>query len=153
MKVIQDAHNKGYFGIGVMQLQTEVNLGTLWRSAYILGASYIFTIDHRYKHQSSDVQRAWTKIPLYQYTTFDQFYEALPHGCQLIGVEMDERSIPIHDFKHPMRGSYLLGNEANGLPPAVLNRCHQLLSLPGDHSLNVAVAGSIVLFDRVNQLQ
>ncbi len=150
MKVIKDPENDGYFGIGVMQLQSEENLGTLWRSAYILGASFIFTIDHRYRHQSSDVQRAYTKIPLFQYKDFDHFYASMPHDCQLIGIEMDERSVPIKDFVHPARGVYLLGSEANGLAPSVIDRCHKLLSLPGEQSLNVSVAGSIVLFDRIN---
>lgn len=151
MKVIIDEKRQGYFGIGVMQLQKEENLGTLWRSAYILGASYIFTIDHRYRHQSSDVQRAWTKIPLFQYRDFDHFYDSMPHDCQLIGVEMDERSVPIKEFTHPRRAAYLLGSEANGLSPAVRERCHKLISLPGEHSLNVSVAGSIILFDRINR--
>lgn len=151
MKVIKDPDNHGYFGIGVMQLQTEVNLGTLWRSAYILGASYIFTIDHKYRHQSSDVQRAWTKIPLYQYDSFDHFYNSIPHGCKLVGVEMDEKSTPIKEFSHPARAAYLLGNEAHGLRPAALDKCHEIISLPGTHSLNVSVAGSIVMFDRINK--
>ncbi len=151
MKVIKDPNRNGFFGIGVMNIQKEENLGTLWRSACILGASFIFTIDHRYRHQASDVQRTWTKIPLYQYRDFDHFYESMPHDCQLIGVEMAESSIPVREFEHPARAAYLLGSEANGLSQKVLMKCHKLLSLPGDHSLNVAVAGSIVLFDRVNR--
>jgi tRNA G18 (ribose-2'-O)-methylase SpoU len=150
MRVIKDG-GCGFFGIGVMQLQHYENLGTLWRSAAILGASYIFTIDHRYKHQASDVQRAWTKIPLYQYDDFEHFYSSMPHDCPLVGVEMDERSIPIGEFTHPIRASYLLGSEANGLAPQVRDACHHLISLPGTHSLNVSVAGSIVMFDRVNR--
>ena len=148
---IKKEQNKGFFGIGVMQLQTGANLGTLWRSAYILGASFIYTIDHRYKHQSSDVQHSWAKIPLYQYEDFDHFYSSLPYSCRLVGVEMDDRSVPIKEYAHPNRAVYLLGNEANGLPPAVIDRCHELISLPGKFSLNVAVAGSIVMFDRVNR--
>lgn len=33
-----------YFAIGIYHPKTEMNMGTLWRSAYQLGASYIFTI-------------------------------------------------------------------------------------------------------------
>ena len=47
-------------------------------------------------------------------------------------------------------GSYpdLLGAEDHGLSKAALARCQHLVQLPGRASLNVAVAGSIVLYDR-----
>ena len=34
----------GYFEIGIYNGKTEVNMGTLWRSAYQLGASGIFIV-------------------------------------------------------------------------------------------------------------
>lgn len=40
---------KGFFGIGVYQIKRSENIGTLWRSAYILGASFIFTIEKNTK--------------------------------------------------------------------------------------------------------
>lgn len=150
MKVITD--RDGFFGIGIMHGKRQQNIGTLWRSAYIMGASFIFTIDHKYKHQSSDVQRAWTKIPLFQYDSFESFYQNLPYDCQLVGLEMDEASEPIKTFKHPKRCVYLLGCESNGLGRKVMDRCHKLVYLPGEHSLNVAVAGSVVMFDRINKV-
>ena len=149
MKVINDRN--GFFGIGIMRGKTDQNIGTLWRSAYIMGASFIFTIDSRYKHQCSDVQRAWTKIPLFHYDTFEDFYNNLPYDCQLVGVEMDENAVPIKKFEHPIRSVYLLGSESDGLPPKVIEKCHKLIYLPGEFSLNVSVAGSIVMFDRVNR--
>ena len=149
MKVIQGKN--GFFGIGIMHGSKQNNIGTLWRSAYIMGASFIFTIDHKYKHQCSDVQRAWTKIPLYQYDSFEAFYSNLPYDCQLVGLEMDESAEPIKGFTHPTRCAYLLGCEANGLGKYILEQCHKLIYLPGDHSLNVAVAGSITMFDRINK--
>ncbi len=50
----------GYAAIGVYKGKTEHNIGTLWRSAYILGAAYIFTVEKRYKKQTSDVLNAWS---------------------------------------------------------------------------------------------
>jgi tRNA G18 (ribose-2'-O)-methylase SpoU len=54
-------------------------------------------------------------------------------------------------FRHPDRAVYLLGNEQIGLSKRVLSQCHSLISLPGHFSLNVAVAGSIVMYDRVSK--
>ena len=44
----------------------------------------------------------------------DEFYKSLPYDCKLIGIELDDRSEPIKDFKHPERCIYLLGAEDNG---------------------------------------
>ena len=138
-----------FFGIGVYRPKTEVNIGTLWRTAHIFGASFIFVIDKRYKRQASDTEKTWSRIPLFQYTDFDHFYDSLPYSCQLVGIELDKRSTKIEEFHHPQRAAYLLGAEDNGLPRAVSDRCHHLVQLPGTTSLNVSVAGSIVLYDRI----
>ena len=46
---------------------------------------------------------------------------------------------------------YILGSEDHGLPPAVLRACHERVSIPSERysSYNVAMAGSIVLYDRL----
>ena len=142
---------RGYFGIGIQNVKTGINVGTLWRSASIMGASFIFTIGRRYKKQSSDTMKSWKHIPLYNYETFDEFYKALPYDCKLIGIELDERSVPIQDFNHPERCIYLLGAEDHGLIKEAADKCHELVILPGDYCMNVSVAGSIVLFDRINK--
>jgi len=144
---------RGFFGIGIQNTKTELNVGTLWRSASIMGASFIFTIGRRYKRQSSDTMESWKHIPLYHYESFEDFYPSIPYDCQLIGVELDERSIPVSDFKHPERCIYLLGAEDNGLTKEAMTRCHKLVQLPGDYCMNVAVAGSIVMYDRVAKLR
>ena len=140
---------RGFFGIGLWNTKATHNLGTLWRSANSYDASFIFTIGARYKHQASDTLKTPRHVPLYSYVTFEEFYSNIPHDCQLIGVELDAESICIKDFSHPQRCIYLLGAEDHGLPENILKRCHQIVQLPGKWSLNVAVAGSIVMYDRV----
>lgn len=143
---------EGYCAIGVFRGKTEHNLGTLWRSAYILGASYIFTVDNRYKKQSSDVLRTWARIPLFHYKNFDELLHNIPYDCRLVGIEMDEKATFLHDFQHPKRAIYLLGAENDGLPQEVRDKCHFLVKLPGNSSLNVGVTGSIVLHDRATKV-
>ncbi len=143
--------DNGFFGIGILNNVNELNIGTLWRSAYILGASFIFTIDKKYISQSSDITAAWSKIPLYHYTTFNDFKTHLPFSTKIVGVEMGDKSVPLGSFKHPDMAVYLMGNEQCGLPANITEQCHELIKLPGDFSLNVAVAGSIVMYDRTNK--
>lgn len=148
----QQYEAEGFFGVGILNSESESNIGTLWRSAYILGASFVFTIDQKYRKQSTDVTRAWTKIPLYHYATFEDFKEHLPYSTQLVGVEMTPQAVPVSSFTHPSRAVYLLGCESIGLPERILSECHSVISLPGHFSLNVAVAGSLVLYDRHTKL-
>jgi tRNA G18 (ribose-2'-O)-methylase SpoU len=140
---------KGYYGIGIFRGKTVENLGTLWRSADLFQASFIFTIGRRYKRQSSDTSLAYRNIPLYNYDTFDVFYLNMPYGCPLVGIEIDDNSEDIQTFAHPKRCIYLLGAEDDGLPGAIISKCHRLIRLPGRFSFNVAVAGSLVMYDRV----
>jgi len=149
MKVNWNRDEEQFFGIGIYQPKTEHNIGTLWRSAFILGAQFIFIVDGKYTPQTSDTTKAYSKIPFYKYDSFDHFYDSLPYSTQLVGVEMSENSTAISTFAHPPRAAYLLGAENNGMPEKILKRCHHLIQLPGDSSLNVGVCGSIVIYDRL----
>ncbi len=140
---------RGFFGIGIQNTKTEQNIGTLWRSASILGASFIFTIGRRYKKQASDTMASYKHIPLYNYETFEEFYKAMPYDCQLIGIELDQKSVPSIEFKHPERCIYLLGAEDSGLTKEAIEKCHKLVQLPGNYCMNVSVAGSIMMYDRI----
>ena len=142
---------RGFFGVGIQNTKTVQNIGTLWRSASIMGASFMFTIGSRYKKQASDTMKSWKHIPLYNYETFEEFYKSLPYDCQLIGVELDEKSIPVKQLIHPERCVYLLGAEDSGLSREALDKCHKLVQLPGDYCMNVAVAGSIIMYDRISK--
>jgi tRNA G18 (ribose-2'-O)-methylase SpoU len=142
---------RGYFGIGIFQGKTVENLGTLWRTADLFGASFIYTIGKRYKTQPTDTYKTTRHIPLYHYENFDQFDNHRPVDCMLIGVELDPTSVPIRQFLHPERAIYLLGAEDNGLNKECIQKCQKIIQLPGERSMNVAVAGSIVMFDRINK--
>jgi tRNA G18 (ribose-2'-O)-methylase SpoU len=89
---------------------------------------------------------------LFHYEDFDDFYKHIPYNSKLVGVELDDRAEKISEYIHTPRAVYLLGAEDNGLPPEVLDRCHELVQLPGSNSLNVAVAGSIVMHDRISKI-
>ena len=143
----------GYFGIGIFNPKTETNVGTLWRSAHILGASFIFTIGRRYKRQATDTTFASNNIPLFNYENFEEFYKNMPTDCILVGVELDEKSIASNEFQHPKRCIYLLGAEDHGLSAEAILKCHKLVQLPGDKCLNVSVAGSLIMYDRVIKME
>lgn len=147
---------RGYFGVAVYRPKFDVNIGTLWRSADLFGASFLATVGARYPHhrQASDTTNARMHVPMHHYGSLDELIAGLPYSCPLIGVEMDPRARELSTFTHPERGLYLLGAEDHGLPQAVIDRCHYLVQIPTvkPYSLNVAVAGSIVIQDRFTKV-
>lgn len=139
---------RGYFGIGILNLKTTKNIGTLWRSAQVMGADFIFTVEKRYEMMRTDTMKSWKHTPLFQYNNIDAFFDAVPMGCKVIAIELDESSVPLAEFEHPERAIYLLGAEDYGIPKEILKRCNDIVQLPGNYSQNVSVVGGIVLYDR-----
>lgn len=141
--------DRGFFAIGIEHGKNRLNVGTLWRSANILGASFIFTVGRRYRHQSSDTLKTWRHIPLFHFADLGDLRRHVPHDCLLVGVELTDEATPLRDFAHPERAVYLLGAEDHGLTDAAREAVQRTVVLPGERSMNVAVAGSIVMYDRV----
>src|SRR5690348_843116 len=113
---------RGYFGIGIYHPKTEENIGTLWRSAHIMGANFIFTIGKRYKKQSSDTTKAWKTIPLWEFASMAEFKRHMPREGQIIFIEQDKKSENLATFKHPQQAIYILGAEDYGIPKKFLNK-------------------------------
>ncbi|EAQ42828.1 RNA methyltransferase [Polaribacter sp. MED152] len=143
---------QGFFGIGIQNGKTPENLGVLWRSAQNMGASFIFTIGNRYAKQACDTHKATGAMPYFHYKNFDDFFDNLPKGAMLVGVELDEKSVQLETFTHPKRCVYLLGAEDHGIPKLAIEKAHHLVKFKSELSLNVAVAGSIVMYDRQAKL-
>lgn len=141
---------RGFFGVGVYHPKTEENIGTLLRTAYLYDASFVFTVGRRYRAQATDTPKTPRHMPLLHYTDIDDLIEHLPYAAPLVGVELDPRATRLDKFQHPQQAVYLLGAEDMGLPQDVIDRCHHLVVLDAvrPQSMNVATAGSIVIYDR-----
>lgn len=138
---------RGFFGICTINTKTSHNIGTLWRSANIFGAAFLSTVGRRYKKQAADTLNTPAHVPLYEYKSFDELQ--IPKGTQLIGVEITPDAIPIREFKHPERAIYILGPEDGSIPNEILSKCQAVIKLPGNSCLNLATAGSLVMYDRI----
>ena len=150
---MKDLHMpRGYCAIGIYGCKTEANIGGLWRSAHAFGAAYIFCIGPRYhralRRQASDVSHATENVPFIVYDSFTAFLAARPKGAMLIGVEQTPESAQLETFCHPRCAIYLLGAEDGGLPPSIMEHCNKIIAINTPVCLNVATAGSIVLYDR-----
>ena len=142
----------GFFAVGVYNSKSAENVGTLWRSAFQLGASYIFTIGARSGtgwDKMADTYRSWRHIPAFRFKDWGSFCAAAPYSAVWVAIEMG--GTPLAEFEHPHNAVYILGSEDAGLPPSILSACHEVVSIPSERysSYNVASAGSIVLYDRL----
>jgi tRNA G18 (ribose-2'-O)-methylase SpoU len=152
--IIAMSYGRGYFGIGIAAGKTPENVGTLWRTAHAFGAAFIFTVEHRYpdRYSPTDTTKADRHVPLYDHLDAEAFLQSLPVGASLIGVEYGEHAAyvpqPLPEFAHPDRAVYLLGAEDRGIPRELQKECESLIYVPADYCLNVAVTGSMVLYDR-----
>jgi len=139
---------RGYFGIGVYRPKFEVNLGTLWRHAHLYGAAFMFTVDaDRTRQQPSDTTKNFRHAPLFNWNKADLW---LPFNCSLVAVELSDTAVSLPEFRHPDRAVYLLGAEDDGLPQDILRAADFIIQIPAleAQSMNVATAGTIVMYDR-----
>jgi tRNA G18 (ribose-2'-O)-methylase SpoU len=141
---------RGYFGIGVEGITKEQNLGNLVRSAHAFGASFFFVIrpviDVR-AIRASDTSGAFDHVPFHIWDSVEEM--DLPHGCQLVGVELMEDSIELPSFRHPTRAAYVLGPEMGDLSPEIIEKADHVIKIPMKFCINVGVAGALTMYDRL----
>jgi tRNA G18 (ribose-2'-O)-methylase SpoU len=147
-----DTSMRGYFAIGVEKISKPMNVGNLVRSSHAFGASFFFTVGAQYRASEarSDTSNAPEHMPIYNWATLDDM--VLPVGCSLVGVELTDDAIELPSFGHPLRAAYVLGPERGSLSPAMLARCRYVIKIPTAFCINVAMAGAIVMYDRVKTL-
>lgn len=144
---------RGYYGIGVDNAKTKLNIGTLFRSAMNFEADFIFTVHKRYEKQASNTVKAENHLPLWNFESVEDFRKHIPFGCVPIGVEITKEAKNIVNFVHPERAIYILGAEDYGITPEIQALCKEVIFIPSNFCLNVAVAGSIVMYDRFIKTQ
>ncbi|HWY62925.1 MAG TPA: RNA methyltransferase [Rhizomicrobium sp.] len=143
---------RGYFGVGVDGISKPMNLGNLVRIANAFDASFFFSVAPRLKlsDAQSDTSRAQGALPFYSFAEPADF--RLPLGCRLVGVEITEDAVELPRFRHPQRAAYVFGAERFSLSPQMLKACAFVVKIPTRFSINVGMAGAIVLYDRLLQL-
>ncbi len=143
---------RGYFGIGAERVSKALNLGNLMRSAHGFGASFTFTIGATYQalEARADTSKGQWHLPHFNWVAVDEM--ALPEGCKLVGVELLDEAIDLPSFRHPMRAAYVLGPEQGSLSQGLTERCDHIVRIPTRFCINVAMAGAIVMYDRVRSM-
>nr|WP_321442875.1 RNA methyltransferase [uncultured Cohaesibacter sp.] len=143
---------RGYFAIGVEGLSKEGNFGNLVRTAHAFGASFFFTVaaERSFSQPGTDTSRSSDHIPYYPWDNADSMQ--LPKDCRLVGVELTDDAIDLPSFRHPTKAAYILGPERGNLTASLQDRCEFIIKIPTLFCLNVATAGAIIMYDRVQSM-
>ena len=128
-------------GIALWRVADPGNVGTLIRSVDALGGAFVALSEGCADPTGPKAVRASMgalfRVPLLRFDEAPRPWVALvPRGGR------EPRALE--------RGAYVLGGEREGLPPNVLARCDERMTIPvvaPAESLNVAMAGTIALYE------
>jgi tRNA(Leu) C34 or U34 (ribose-2'-O)-methylase TrmL len=136
----------GFAAIGLHHPKNTHNVGGVLRAAYAFGAAMIAITGTRYHTQRTDTTSAYRHLPLLQ---VDNLHAVIPYDCIPVAIELRAGATALPDYDHPQRAFYIFGPEDGDLGPSILQWCRDLVYIPTRHSLNLAAAVNIVLYDRL----
>lgn len=146
------ARTRGFFGIGVEGVSKSANVGALLRTAHAFGASFCFLLGAGFDSREgrlADTADTPAHVPLWHFDSVGGLQ--LPERCVLVGIELTPEAVDLPSFRHPLDAAYVLGPERSSLSPELMARCEHVVRIPTRFSLNLAVAGALVLYDRLLQ--
>jgi tRNA G18 (ribose-2'-O)-methylase SpoU len=146
------ARSRGYFGLGAEGVSKSANMGALLRTGHAFGAAFCFTVEAGWDaraSRSADTSDTPAHVPLWRFA--DVGAMVLPRECVVVGIELLDDAVDLPSFRHPLNAAYVLGPERSGLSAAMRGRCRHVVRIPTRFALNLAVAGAIVLYDRLLQ--
>jgi tRNA G18 (ribose-2'-O)-methylase SpoU len=147
-------------------IRSTYNIGSIFRTCEGFGVSKIVISgyspypklpnDTRLPHIESKLTAQIHKTALGAETMVPFEYQEKPElnslkeqGFTIVGLEQDERSIPLSKYVAPNKIALLLGEEVYGVTDDLRNQCDDLIEIPmvgRKESFNVSVATGIALF-------
>ncbi len=147
-------------------IRSAHNIGSIFRTCEGFGVSRIIiggyspypkiANDTRLPHISekltSQIHKsalgAETMVP-FEYQETPDLDELKAAGFRIVGLEQNERSVSLNEYKPPQKIVIILGEEVKGIPIGLLNKCDDIIEIPmrgKKESFNVSVAAGIALY-------
>ncbi len=140
----QTAHG---FKLIIFNIEKEVNVGLLFRSAYAFGCEEILLVG-RQRFKATGASGTHRAQPSRRFFTLKEAVEDCKEkGYRIVGVEIGGTCLTRADLNRNI--AFILGNEGRGLADAA-KFCEEIVSVPqwgGVPSLNVTVAAAITMFE------
>ena len=139
------------FAIAAWEISKEHNVGTLVRTAHATAASEVILLGEReWNIEAARTADLYTNIIQLPAETQVLLAHLKAHDWNLVAVELDETSTNLFEASYPPRPCFLLGAEIGGVPKELLDSAELIVQIPQwglVPCLNLAVAGSIVVYD------
>lgn len=141
------------------RIQDPGNLGTIFRTALAAGASFIGlgpgTVDPFNPKVIRSAAGALFHMPFAHVDLHDWIRRFRRAGGYVVGTALQAEEAHF-DVAFPERIAFVLGNEGQGVSPALLDEVDRNVCIPlvgKAESLNVAAAGAVLLYEVVRQRQ
>lgn len=136
-------------------IQYVTNFGALLRTAEILGVHGVIVPEHRQAGVTAQVRKASAGavdfLNVAQVTNLAQTIDELKkQNIWVVGVEEAPKSIPYNKGDYTGAIAFVVGSEVDGLRRLTRDKCDYMVQLPmwgKTPSLNVSVAGSVILYE------
>ncbi len=141
--------------IAAWNITKEHNVGSLVRTAHAAAAAEVVLVGEReWNVEAAKTSELYTTVTqLADKESFRKHLES--RRWNLVAVELDSRAVNVFDAEYPERPCFLLGAEIGGVPGELLDDAELVVQIPQwglVPSLNLAIAGSIVLYDYLGKL-
>lgn len=144
--------------IAAWQIINPENIGNMIRLADNVGAEEVFILGTDFQLRMSSIRKtaglSFNNIRL-TFISPEDFFDQLNSDLQLVAIETSEDSTNIFNTNLPEKIVFLLGNERNGLPDEILQKCALKVHIPMTgkcKSMNVSHALSVALFEWQRQM-
>lgn len=136
------------------------NVGSIFRTADAFLLEAIFLCGYTPQPPHRDIHKTAlgateTVDWIYFENTVDSIHELKNRGYKILAIEQVEGSVSLEKFTSPNEKiAVVLGNEVEGVDVDVLKLCDGCIEIPQlgtKHSLNVSIAGGIVLWELMRQ--
>ncbi len=134
------------FSVAVCRAKNPFNVGAIIRVAHSFLVREIFLIGSEpyYERAAMGMQKYETIV---EHADERTFLDAVA-GRPLVGVERDHATTSLWECPMPKDLVFVFGSENEGVPPALLAACDQVLAIPMygiNHSYPVAIAAGMVM--------
>lgn len=141
---------QGFAAIGLDNPKSAVNVGAVLRAAYCYRVAMVALSGHRvvrgWSRSPTDTVGAYRHIPVIRVTDLNH---AIPFDCVPVAVDLVDGATPLPEYEHPQRAYYIFGAEDATLGKRVLSWCRDVVMIPTEACLNLAMTANTVLYDRL----
>lgn len=134
--------------IGLQNPKNKINVGSILRICGNFNVNFLAIRGLRYHKCSSDTNNIVNKIPLIQ---VNDLKDIIPFDCIPVAVDLLSKAKSIINYKHPKRAFYIFGPEDGILGKQVTNWCRDIIYVPTEQCMNLAISVAVILYDRLQK--